>query len=268
MEHFRVLEFNLHDALVIELTSLFEQMSPAELNNGNANAVQDGQGVYQLFYRGELVYVGKTDNEAGLRKRLLRHCGKVRSRLNLDPSEVHFKAVRIYVFTAMDLETALIKHYKRAKKALAWNQSGFGSNDPGRKRDHSELKKGHFDALYPIDLDLEISLEDETDMSAASLLTLLKDKLAYTVRFQGVTARSKRPHPELVSSKVSIDERRTSVRSILLKISTALGKSWQVTALPGHVIIYRERRAYEHGIPIRATNRAPSARKARLGPPS
>lgn len=247
MEHFRVFEFDLHSALLRDLIAIFEQMAPAELNSEHAGQVDDGQGVYQLFFRGELVYVGKTDLEAGLRLRLLRHCGKVRSRLSLDPADVSFKAIQVYVFTAMDLEGALIRHYKENKVALSWNLSGFGSNDPGRERDNSRLKITHFDSCYPIDLELLVHVEATGSRSAASILKQLKDQLPYTVRYESISPRSKKPHPELLDTNVALPEGPISVRTALTCVASALGQEWQVTTLPGHVIVYREHRTYVHG---------------------
>lgn len=247
MSHFRDLEFDLPSALLRELVTLFEEMTPAALSQQNVLPLVDGQGVYQLFHCGELVYVGKTDNEAGLRKRLLRHCEKVKSRLNLVAEDVCFKAVRIYVFTAMDLEGALIQYYK-SLAPLAWNNSGFGSNDPGRNRDNSAVKRGHFDSLYPIDLDYPVNVVTGEESTAGSLLIQLKEQLPFTIRFQSKSPRSKKPHPDLDETKVHVDEStRATARSILKCISRSLPSEWQITSLPGYVIIYKEESIYSHG---------------------
>ncbi|WP_419403518.1 hypothetical protein [Stenotrophomonas rhizophila] len=251
MEHFRVLEFDLHDALLRDLIANFEQMIPAKLNSENVDQVNDGQGVYQLFFREELVCIGKTDREAGLRLRLQRHCGKVRSRVGLNQADVSFKAVQIYVFTAMDLEGALIRHYKGKKLPLSWNLSGFGSNDPGRERDNSRLKINHFDSCYPIDLEMLVHFDCGDGRSAASILKQLKDELPFTIRYQSSSPRSKTPHAELINSSISLPPGPISVRTVLIHIASELGREWQVTALPGHVIIYREERIYDHGVVIR-----------------
>lgn len=246
MPHFRDLEFDLPSALLRELVVLFEEMTPAVLSKQNVLPLADGQGVYQLFHRNELVYIGKTDNEAGLRKRLLRHCEKIRARLNLVADEVFFKAVRIYVFTAMDLEGALIQHYKAAA-GISWNNSGFGSNDPGRNRDHSALKDTHFDSLYPVNLDYPVTVLTDKESTAASLLTQLKEQLPFTIRFQTAAGRSKKPHPDLMSANVHVKGSTLTARSILKCISLSLPIEWQVTAFPGHVIIYKENSHYSHG---------------------
>src|SRR5262249_13805852 len=134
------------------LVELLNGMQPGPLTGGSVEAVPEGQGVYQLFHNGNLVYIGKTDSEAGLRRRLRRHARSIQNRLNLNVTDVSFNAVRIFVFTAMDLETQLIRVYGQP----AWNNSGFGSNDPGRRRDHTRLRPQGFDATYPINVDRDL----------------------------------------------------------------------------------------------------------------
>lgn len=121
-------EFNLPDALLASLINVFDKMSGAPLTPENVQKIPEAQGVYMLLMRGQIVYIGKTDAEAGLRRRLDRHAWTIQHRAGLTVAEVAFKAVRIFVFTAIDLETQLIRHYA----PVPWNNSGFGSNDPGR----------------------------------------------------------------------------------------------------------------------------------------
>ncbi|HBO4367895.1 GIY-YIG nuclease family protein [Pseudomonas aeruginosa] len=253
MEYFKDLEFDLPSALLAQLVDLFERMTPGPLNEETVLEVPEEQGVYQLFFNGELVYVGKTDADAGLRQRLLRHAKKIRSRRNLHQSQVTFKAVRVYVFTAMDLEDLLIKHYRGSGISLAWNLSGFGSNDPGRKRDKSHIKQGHFDRLFPIDLNFEVRVvQPMDDHSVAEVLRQLKAQLAYTVRFQNKGANSKKPHSDLEGTMVRLRSEKDSVLNALRQVKAALGGAWQITALPGYVIIYRERERYPQGEVIQA----------------
>lgn len=250
-ECFEELEFDLPSALLSQLVTLFDEMPEGPLEAATVQGIDDAQGVYQLFFNGTLVYIGKTDAQAGLRARLLRHSIKIRSRRNLAHDTIGFKAVRVFVFTAMDLEELLIKHYKDSPTPPVWNLSGFGSNDPGRNRDHTVLKDGHFDKSYPIDLDLVVELATADGWaSAAEVLAQLKGQLAYNIRFEGVTPKSKSPHPELIATKIFFLQNADSVRNILRTVKTALGPEWQITALPGYVIVYREKTNYKEGIRI------------------
>lgn len=133
-------EFDLPEALLARLIDEFDSLHAAPLNKTAVEQVPDKQGVYQLFLDRELVYVGKTDAEAGLNRRLRRHEEKIQHRPLLDPKRVSFKAVQIYVFTAVDLETQLINHYKDKKMPAVWNNSGFGANDVGQERDTTKYK--------------------------------------------------------------------------------------------------------------------------------
>lgn len=248
---FEELEFDLPSALLSQLVKLFEEMPEGPLDAATVQGIDDAQGVYQLFFNGTLVYIGKTDAQAGLRARLLRHAVRIRSRRNLAHDTIGFKAVRVFVFTAMDLEELLIKYYKASPTPPIWNLSGFGSNDPGRNRDHTVLKEGHFDKNYPIDLDLivELNIKDGS-ASAADILTQLKGQLDYNIRFEGETPKSKSPHPNLVAATVHLPNSSDTVLNILRRVKTALGAEWQITALPGYVIAYRETTKYKEGITI------------------
>ena len=104
-------EFDLSDALLTRLVQVLNGMEPTPLTAENAANIPGGQGVYQLFHNGTLVYIGKTDSEAGLPQRLARHVRSIQNRSNLNVADVSFNAVRIFVFTAMDLETLLIRSY-------------------------------------------------------------------------------------------------------------------------------------------------------------
>jgi hypothetical protein len=176
---FRSLEFDLPSALLAALVDLFESMDMGELKLDRTNEIPNAQGVYQLFHEDKLVYVGKTDAEAGLRQRLSRHASTILSRHKLDVADMHFKAVQVLVFSAMDLEAALIQHYREQHQNPAWNGSGFGSNDPGRERDTTALREDGFDANYPINIDIGSGdLTNEEPISAWQLLTTLRSSLS------------------------------------------------------------------------------------------
>lgn len=238
-------EFDLPDALLQRLIGIFDGMTSAPLLAENVASIPDAQGVYQLLKHDQVVYIGKTDGDAGLRQRLGRHAATIRHRRNLTADSITFKAVRVFVFTAMDLETDLIRHYNQAG-AVPWNKSGFGSNDPGRNRDDTNLKAGHFDLLYPIDLDEVVEVGIADGASAASILMALRAALPYTLRFEGESAR--RPHLELVSSVVrELPVKPWTTRTLILAVLSVLPSGWQATVLAGRIILYREDKAYAFG---------------------
>lgn len=255
MEGFAEFEFDLPRALKAELIALLDGMESGLLSSEVTAGVPEAQGVYQLFHGEKLVYIGKTDAQAGLRTRLTRHSRKILHRPTLIGA-VRFKAVRIMVFTAMDLETQLIKHYRDdVAGAAAWNGSGFGSNDPGRERETTNKRPEGFDAQHPINIDLQAPLIQPGPMTAAAATAALKAALPYTLRFEtlrNATGRARRgqPHPDLEAAHVSIPVGSQSVRGLLQLIRAPLGAEWQATAFASHVILYREQRPYLYGTVI------------------
>lgn len=247
LTYFEELEFDLPKALIASLVSLLDSMPSEPLTPFAVAEVGNEQGVYQLFFDGQLVYIGKTDAEAGLQARLKRHARKILGRRGLDPARVTFKAVRIFVFTAMDLEQSLIAHYI-LHSGNSWNSSGFGANDPGRERDTTKLAENHFDRKFPIDLNVATEIELSSALPTASeVLFALKQTVPYLIRFQNSGGRSRKPHVDLDTMKVALPPKPLTVEIVLRAVKNALGASWQITALPGYVILYKESTHYVEG---------------------
>lgn len=240
-------EFDLPGALLARLVATLDAMQRAPLKTDILDKIPETQGVYQIFLDEQLVYIGKTDAEAGLCQRLRRHHRKTQHRIGLDTARLSFKAVRIYVFTAVDLETQLINHYGGRSKVV-WNGSGFGSNDPGRERDTTKYKNEHFDLKYPIDIDLEIAMKRATSKVADDILAALKEALPYVFRYQSAGKKSRKAHADLCTTKVSIPSRGPyTTRSVTINVVSQLPRGWQATLLPSHVILYKEKKKYPHG---------------------
>jgi hypothetical protein len=245
---FAELEFDLAKALLSSIIDVFKTMSSAPLLPANVQGIPEDQGVYQLLLNGKTVYIGKTDAEAGLNQRLKRHSYSIQHRKNLDPNQVSFKAVRLFVFTPMDLETQLIKTYEPA-----WNYSGFGSNDPGRNRDKTEFKEEGFDSQYPIDIDRELEIELPKQAKASEIAVKLRIALPYTFRFQMKAPKSRVLHPDFEAAQVNLPDGPYTTRIIIRSILQALPVGWQATALPSRVILYKETATYPSGSVIAAT---------------
>lgn len=235
------LEFDLPRALLQTLVSTLDRVERVSLLPGNAAILPEQQGVYQLFLDDVAVYVGKTDAQAGLMSRLVRHCRKVQHRLNLDPARVSFKAIRVYVFTAVDIEGDLIRHYGGGK-ALPWNNSGFGSNDPGRERDTTKNKPANFDYQHPADIDRVVEFELPQRCTAADALKVIRRKVPYTVRAQKPKRNSPVLHPDLEGQLVDCQVTPMSLRTAISELVKQLPEGWQATKLLGYVILYKEAR--------------------------
>jgi hypothetical protein len=232
---FRAFEFDLPGALLEQLVRVLDQMIPAPLTEDALQIVPEEQGVYQLLLDNRLVYIGKTDAESGLANRLKRHAQKIKHRKKLDPALISFKAVRILVFTAIDLETQLINHYGVKGE---WNSSGFGSNDPGRERDTS--KPGLFDIEYPIDIDLDLGIDFDGCGTAAAVIEKLKKVIPYGLRVQAVAPRRKTPHAEIVQTKVQMPDGPYTTKRAMEELLRRLPQGWQATLLSSLLILYKE----------------------------
>lgn len=252
MNGFEEFEFDLPRALKVELISLLDGMKSAPLQSTSTKKLPEAQGIYQLFHKGSLVYVGKTDAESGLRTRLSRHAQKIMHRPTLTGA-VRYKAVRLMVFTAMDLETQLIGHYRALKNgSAAWNGSGFGSNDPGRRRETTNRQPDGFDNQHPISIDLKGEYLAPGSMPVATALSTLKSTLPYTLRYETLRdergrAQRTKPHLELLKTSVVIPKPPHTVRELMHVIRNGLGSKWQATLFASHVILYKEQHVYHYG---------------------
>lgn len=243
---FHEFEFDLPEALLEQLVRILDELTPAKLCAENVEKIPEQQGVYQLLYKKNLVYVGKTDSEAGLLQRLERHLWTVQHRKNLSSDEISFKAVRIFVFTAVDLESQLIEHFG-GTRAVPWNGSGFGANDPGRERDTTKVKPDGFDGLFPLDIDRSLSIEFPESLTAAQALSLIKEAVPFVFRFENANGKKRVAHNDLVNTPIKINGKNLSTRSAVERIIKQLPAGWQATELPGRIIIYKEDREYQFG---------------------
>jgi hypothetical protein len=106
-------------------------------------------GVYVLYFRDKLVYIGKaskgtTKSKRTLRSRLSEHAAKISERENIRLDEMKCRyltfASEWWVWAA---EFALIMHYKPE-----WNASGFGSKVPGKGRPGTD-RVSRWNELFP-----------------------------------------------------------------------------------------------------------------------
>lgn len=248
MPGYAELEFDLPSALLQAVINTLDNIEEAPLTVVNTQQIPNEQGIYALYHGDEgLVYVGKTDRGAGLRSRLTRHAKKLIGRLNIVPADVSFKAVRVYVFTAMDIEQDLIQHYGNAG-AVSWNKSGFGSNDPGKERDTTTYKPEHWDFRYPIDLHTTSFKVEPGPQSVAEALGSLKSSLPFLFRFERPGRSRTAYHPDWNNAQVNIPAGRPTAHQVLQLCGAALPQGWHITKLPSHIIAYKDdRRRFPSG---------------------
>jgi hypothetical protein len=241
----REFKLSISKALTDQLHDALHELQPAPLTADNVAAIEVRQGVYQLYLAGDLVYVGSASGS--LRARLTEHLEKLAGRANIDSADVLFTC--LYVdedLTVLAPEDRLIR-VLQDEGSCAWNGMGFGLHDPGRNRDSTVLRTDHFDSAYPIQLDWACEEIARGRYTARELLTQLKGALPYNFRYQGDAGA--RADYEAVEIDVPSDG--MSALSLFRLVAAAL-PGYQITALPGYVIMYHERRTYPQGQVISA----------------
>ena len=125
-------EFDLDRGIRLQVVEKLEQCELVPLCKGVGPS---SSGIYALYFKGTLVYIGKasrgtTKSKRTLRARINEHVSKVSGRKNITLADMHCRYLTFssewWVFAA---EFALISHYKPE-----WNESGFGSKNPGAGR--------------------------------------------------------------------------------------------------------------------------------------
>ena len=230
-------EIDIEEVLRQTLPNAFMEVEAARLNQVNVNKLPvRAKGAYLLFLDENVVYAGKTDTRHGFQERLSRHAQSVQHRVGIDPANVYFKALRIMVFSAFDVEAILITEMRRLyPKALRWNDSGFGSNDPGRKRDDGE--PANFDKEFPIDIDRELREIPCEGLTVSRLLGAAKAASPYLLRHGLLHEHADTP--------IVPPRGPWTMRDALEAARSALTSDFQITIFHGRVILYREMRTYE-----------------------
>jgi hypothetical protein len=232
-------EVDLEAILRAQLPAFFAEFQAEPLTPDAIKAIPDqAKGAYVLYLDRHPVYAGKTDTRHGFRQRLDRHAWTIQGRAGLDPSRLSFKATRIMVFSAFDVEALLIAEMKAADPtALSWNNSGFGSNDPGRNRDGQQ--PAEFDKNFPVDIDFQIDNMPSGNVQLRDLVQSMKANIPYLIRNATIPAGIEVQMPK-----------KTTVRNIFETAIQALPPGWQITVLHGRVVIYPERKTYDYKLEV------------------
>ena len=229
-------KLSISQALTDQLQARLKLLTPELLTQENLSPLKPRQGVYQLYVGTTLVYIGSA--AASLPARLRQHLRKISGRQGISIEDVGFTC--LYVdedLTVLAPEDRLIAVFREAGVS-PWNFNGFGNKDPGRNRDATQMPPEHFDRLYPMDLNRICEIESGS-RPVAELLAELKAGLPFLFRFE----RSAKALEEYQDVEVTVPEAGMSAEELLGIIAAAL-PDFQVTALPGYVIMYRERRLY------------------------
>lgn len=249
MPHIARFEIDIVRALTDQLEEAVDALSESALTTANVASVLPEQGVYQLFHKNALVYIGRADD---LRKRLGEHLEKVRGRLNITLNDMGFTALYVHRnWTTMAPEDVLIRHYQSRTPPLAdWNGKSFGPHDPGRDRETTNKPTQGWDAMYPIREDWPCPTIAAGSWNGRELLMALKAALPYVLRYE--TSNPKRwrdGHPDYNSATITVPSSGMKADDILRLVAASL-PGWQATAFPSHMILCKETAAYVHGHPL------------------
>lgn len=138
--------FDLDRGIRVQVVEKLESSPKLALEK---NVAPQASGIYALYFKGSLVYIGKaskgvTKSKRTLRARLNEHIGKIGSRQNITLADMKCRYLTFesewWVFAA---EFALMVHYQPE-----WNESGFGSKVPGAGRPGTD-RVSRWDALFP-----------------------------------------------------------------------------------------------------------------------
>lgn len=238
-------EIDIISALSGQLVAAFSKLEVGTLTAEVVSSLEKGQGVYKLYHKESLVYVGKADS---VRRRLGEHRYKISGRLDVDVADIGFKCLFVHPnWTTLAPEDSLIKYYRKAGEGdCAWNGNGFGTHDPGRERETTNKPLDGFDVQHPIRQDWRCDWIKAGEWNGAELLKAIKGKLPYLLRYQMAAKKSQKPHPDHVDFTVYVPQDDMTARDLLRKVAEAL-QGWQATAFPSHMILYKEHQIYTHG---------------------
>ena len=231
MDHRAHFDLDIPVAIHHQLVEAFETLRPVPLSDWGTLAPPAVRGVYGLHHEGKLVYVGKADR---LDRRLGEHQAKLAGRQRISPDVVGATFLTVNPnWSAYAPEAVLVRHFRKLG-LCEWNGSGFGNHDVGRRRDTSA--PNDFDRQFPIRLDWPCTNVGAGTHDVADLLGAVKVELPFLLRYDT-------KHPDLVDRAVRFAAPAPTVREVMHAVSAAL-PGWQATALPSHVIFYKEARSY------------------------
>lgn len=210
------------------------------LTQSAVDALPDHAGVYRLYFDAEptgpqLLYVGMADRS--ISDRIRHHRQKINGRRNIAVDDVSFNYLLVDDMPYVNVGRLLASRLHDQGVNTPWNDNGFGNKDPGRQRDKTRLRSDQFDAMYPIDLAwLVQEARESVEMSAFSFAAMLKAELPYVFRF----ASGEVDIEPLRRTSIVVPEGLLSADQAFRLLSGAIGGDWQISALLGYVVMYRE----------------------------
>lgn len=239
-------EFDLATPFFEQLLAVFDALGRVPLDAAHIAQVETHQGVYGLYRKETLVYIGKADKP--LPDRLQEHRTKLSGRLNVTPDEMRFKAVYLAkTWVPLAPEAMIMKHF-REQGLCEWNGNGFGPHDPGRNREKTNKPPEGFDSTYPIKADWPCIGIKAGHYEANSLLQQIKKLLPFCFRYETDQPKKWQQGSQKYNGKqIEVPNDGMPASKLIAAIARQLGPTWQATRFPGHIILYEEDENYTYG---------------------
>lgn len=242
-------EFDIATPLFRQIQGAFADVEQADLSPLNVGSLEGRPAVYGLDHGGQLAYIGKADED--VRGRLGKHRRQLAGRVNVSPEDVRFRCVYLArTWDPFKPEGHLIRHYG-TRDYPGWNGRGFGSNDPGRNRDHTDLGDAHWHVRFPLDPTWPCAEVEAGQHAVLDLLTEVKRSCPFWVRFQGFREGKGADSPQqyaearadfAAAEQVDVPAGGMTAQDLLLLAVQSLPNpdEWQLTQLPSHLLLYKE----------------------------
>ncbi|MCC9711627.1 caspase family protein [Streptomyces sp. MNU76] len=208
-----------------------------DLTAESIEKLEDWPGVYLLHREShdapEILYVAR--NDRSIAARLGQHLRKISGRCHIDARDLSFSYLKLDDdLSVLAPERLVLRHLHAQGRSPQWNNTGFGNNDAGRMRDSRRRNGDDFDVLHPIDLSWPVRFDDPArKVTAHKMAAQLRAQLPYSFRIEPWET-------ELDHVRLALPDGSLSADQAFRLLATAMGDSWQISALVGQVLIYRE----------------------------
>ncbi|MFD8050143.1 caspase domain-containing protein [Streptomyces chartreusis] len=208
-----------------------------DLTADRIGELEDWPGVYLLHRESgdasEILYAAMGDRS--IAARLGQHLRKISGRCHIDVRDLSFSYLKLDDDLGVVAPDRLVLQHLHAQgRSPRWNNSGFGNKDAGRMRDSHRRSSDHFDVLHPIDLSWRVRFDDPSlGVSAQQMAAQLRAQLPYTFRIEPRDT-------ELDQVRLTFPDGSLSADQAFRLLAYAMGDAWQISALVGQVLMYRE----------------------------
>jgi hypothetical protein len=233
--------FDITRALATQVVDSLERLPHHPLAPAVVSTASDTPGVYLLYRSGRSAYLGV--EASSLRRALTQDLRLLTGRENLPLSQIGFAALRVGAELSALSTPSLLEAFGHSEQLLAWNHNGYRVTDTRRPRDNAKVDPRHFDAQHPVDLSYPCEGVPAGRHLLLALLEQVRRDLPYEFRYLGAGQHAPASLRHCAHAEVEVPQRGLSARAVLSR-ALAHMPGWQLTALPGQLILYPEKQDY------------------------